>query len=169
MKRILAVISLAVFTAFGLTLNAQGNFKKGQKLNAKERLEEKLNLSDEQQDKFNDIRFAHKKEVIDLKAGIEKNRLGIRKMMADNNIDENKLIRLTEENNNLRSKIHTSKVSMWLDIYNILDNSQKETWTENFEKFGRRADFRKKGRQGKGIGPCGGEGRMKYHGQMRRL
>jgi Spy/CpxP family protein refolding chaperone len=100
-----------------------------------ERMQKNLNLTDEQIAKMSDIRFEHQNMAIDLKGKIKKNRLIVRKMMEDNKIEKEKLLKIVSQNNELLSKIKLSKTNMWLDIYNILDDTQKEKWTKTFEKF----------------------------------
>lgn len=109
-----------------------------------ERMQKNLNLNDQQIAKMSDIRFEHQNMVIDLKGKIKKNRLIIRKMMEDNKVENEKLLKIVSQNNELLGKIKLSKTNMWLDIYNILDDTQKEKWTKTFEKFdSKRREFNK--------------------------
>lgn len=102
----------------------------------KARIVELLKLSDDQQAKFNDFHYNQKLMMIDTRAQIQKNRLEIKKMMMDNNINSERILQVTENNNKLRSKIHTSKVKMWLDIYNILNKEQQKIWTKHLARMG---------------------------------
>jgi len=145
------LITLFAFTAFGFTL-VPDNDNNPDEFGPRFKVMEDLKLTDEQQTKFNDIRYAHQKQMIDLRAEIQKNSLEAKKMMADNNINSDKLLKLTENNNNLRSKIHTSKVNMWLDIYKILSNEQQEIWTKHFANMGERFGERRHNRNGCGKG-----------------
>lgn len=95
-----------------------------------------LNLNDAQEKQLNDFRFEHQEKVIDLKAEMQKNKLEIKKMMTANEVDEKKLRDLTKANSNVREKIHSSKVDMWLNIYKILNKDQQEEWTEHFARMG---------------------------------
>lgn len=99
---------------------------------------EELNLTDIQKENFNEIRFAHQETNIDVNADLKKNRLNIKKMMASKNIDETQLINLVENGSKLRAQKMRSKVEMWLAVYNILDDVQKEKWTNHFNNFGER-------------------------------
>jgi Spy/CpxP family protein refolding chaperone len=115
------------------------------------RMQTFLNLTDEQIAKINDIRFTHQNKIIDLRAKILKNRLSARQMMVENKIDEDKLLSLTKENSDLRGQIATSRTNMWLDIYNLLDDTQKTKWSQMRSQFGfSRAGIRsgKMGRKG---------------------
>jgi Spy/CpxP family protein refolding chaperone len=119
------------------------------------RMQFMLNLTDEQTKTFNDIRYKHQMEAIDLRAELDKNRAEVRKMMADENVNSDKLLALTKANNEILAKMRTSRTQMWLDVYNILDDNQKEIWTTRFNQFG--------GRQGKGFRAGG-----RHHGGFGR-
>ncbi len=116
------------------------------------RIQTMLKLTEEQSVKFNDIRYSHQMSVIDIQSEIQKNRIEVRKMMSDNKIDSGKLLQLTGANNELHGKIKTSRTQMWLDIYNVLNDDQKEIWTATFNRFGQREGRR-------GIGSGRGHGR----------
>ncbi len=103
-----------------------------------ERMEDMLKLTDDQVAKMSDLRFKHENLVIDTQNEIQKNRLVIRKMMTDNKIDRNELLKLTSKNSDLQAKIKLSKTTMWLDVYNLLDDTQKEQWTKTFNMFSHR-------------------------------
>ncbi|MEN8194452.1 MAG: Spy/CpxP family protein refolding chaperone [Bacteroidota bacterium] len=159
MKRLI-ISSLLVTLLLGSTIllaQSRRNFDRGHKNFEGSRIQVLLNLTDEQSNKFNDIRYNHQKSVIDIRAEIQKNRIEVRKMMADNKIDSDKLLQLTETNNDMHGKIKTSRTQMWLDIYNILNDDQKETWTKHFNRFGQRKNGR-----GFGRNDCMGRGKQGF-------
>jgi Spy/CpxP family protein refolding chaperone len=128
-------------------------------MNRMERMKMILKLTDEQESKINDIKFEHDNAVLDIKNDIAKNRLVVRKMMTDNKIDEDKLLSLTSTNAELRGKLSSSKINMWLSVYNILDDTQKEQWTKMFGQMGQNS---MQGKKGGRKGNCGNfpQGRM---------
>ena len=151
MKKLSALlIAIFAFTLFGFTLVPGENGFNG--FDQKEKMIENLKLSEAQLLKFNDIHYNNQKVMIENKAEIQKNKLEIRKMMVDKNVNGDMLLKLTEVNNTLRSKMHTSKVNMWLDIYNILNKDQQEVWIKHFERMGERMQ-NKMGR-GKRMNEC---------------
>lgn len=154
-----AVLLIALFalTSFGFTFFPNGD-NDPDEFGPKFKVIEDLKLTDEQQTKFNDIRYAHQKQMIDVRAEIQKNRLEVKKMMDDNNINSDKLLKLTDANNNLRSKIHTSKINMWLDVYKVLNKEQQEIWTKHFANMGERIGERMYNRMGQGNGKHRGAG-----------
>lgn len=115
---------------------------------------EKLNLSDVQKKQFSDIIFAHREAVIDMRADQKKNRLAIKKMMMDNEIDADELRRLNADNSALHAQISESRINMWLDVYEILDAEQQEIWAQHCAAMGTRFGERfgnKMGRRGGGM------------------
>ena len=177
MKRVI-ILFAATLLLIGSSLNAQpgmgyppGKPMKGQgfsqnkmmggpmQMNRMERMKTMLNLTDEQAAKISDLRFAHETLAIDTRSEIQKNKLIVRKMMADNEIDQEKLLKITSENSELQGKIKLSRTTMWLEVYNMLDDAQKEKWTNTFGQFGQNGNskkFHKSGRGGFGNNNCGG-------------
>jgi Spy/CpxP family protein refolding chaperone len=122
------------------------NMQGGQgRMNRLEMMKVRLKLTDEQASKISDLKYEHDKFVLDTKNGIAQNRLEVRKMMTDNKVDENKLLSLTSANSNLRSKMSEAKIKMWLNVYNILDDTQKTEWTKMFQHMGQKGMHGKKG------------------------
>ncbi|MFZ6034210.1 MAG: Spy/CpxP family protein refolding chaperone [Melioribacter sp.] len=98
---------------------------------------DKLNLSEDQQNRIDELRYELKEKLIDLKAELQKNRLEMRKLKSQNKIDEKQYMQLVENCNNIRSAIRTETAKHWLAVYNLLDDSQKELWAKyRNENFG---------------------------------
>ncbi|MBU0475929.1 MAG: hypothetical protein KKF62_17425 [Bacteroidetes bacterium] len=148
MKRVFYLL-VVILLVVGASLNAQpqngrGNgmgmgFGSGDRLDGGcgfkapfERMEANLKLTDDQVAKISDLRFKHENLVIETQNEIQKNRLVVRKMMTDNKIDQKELLKLTSNNSELQAKIKLSRTTMWLDVYNLLDDTQKEQWTKTF-------------------------------------
>jgi len=165
MKRLLVLVTTTLFL-LGSTLSAQPgmgmpNGKKGPGFNGPgsgfgpnnmtrlERMQTVLKLTDEQVAQISDLRFEQQNLALDTRNQIEKNRLIVRKMMMDNKIDQEKLLAITNENSELNGKLRTSKVKNWLDIYNILDDTQKAEWTKMFNHLGQKGAFGKQGKSGR--------------------
>lgn len=174
-KLVVLLITVFAFSSYGFTQVPKPD-KDPNDFGPRAKFIENLNLTPEQETKFNDLKYNHKKMMIDLRSDIQKNRLEIKKMLSDNNVDEDKLMSLTEANNNLHSKTKTSRVKMWLDVYKILNKEQQELWTKHLAnigegmrgKFGRGREMHKGPGMKRGIRnfdddskrPCGGRGRL---------
>jgi Spy/CpxP family protein refolding chaperone len=103
---------------------------------------ERLNLTDVQQKKFDQIHFAQEERGIDLRAKLQKNRLEIKKLLSSPNFNENELLSLTKNASDLRSEMMQSRVKTWLEVYKILDDKQREEWSHHIaqmaDEFGER-------------------------------
>ena len=49
--------------------------------------------------------------------------------------DSEKIIDITDANSQLQAQLKNAKVKMWIDVYNILNDDQKEKWTGFFERM----------------------------------
>jgi Spy/CpxP family protein refolding chaperone len=108
-----------------------------------------LKLTAEQEKQFDDITYKQQQAAIDIRAKIEKNRLDLRKMYMDKNIDESKILQLTDNNSSLQADLKRGAVKRWLDIYKILNDDQKQIL---LNKLDRPRD----GKMMKGGKGCGG-------------
>ena len=136
MKHKLFTLSIIFLLFAGLiSINAQP--KKATKDGPK-RLIEQLQLTDAQQAKFDQYQYENQKQLIELKAEIQKNRLEIKHLMDSEKLDETKIMDLVKANGNLENTIKESRVKMMLNIYNILDDSQKDIWKDHIKHFGDR-------------------------------
>ncbi len=121
------------------------------------RLFDKLNLTDEQKKQFEDLRNEHQKKMIDLRAQIQKNNIDIRNMMRQNKIDEKKLLDLVQTNNKLYSEMRTSRINHWLAVYKILNDEQKQILANYCgfgDGFGKRVFIKNKIFQGQRMKGC---------------
>lgn len=94
-----------------------------------------LKLTPEQQKQFDDISYKNQQSLIDIKSGIAKNRLDLKKMIKDRNIDDVKILQLIDENSKLQSDMKRSVVKQWLDIYKILNDDQKQSLLKHIGKM----------------------------------
>ena len=144
MKKIL-IILIALITIIGtITTSAQrgrGEWKKGFN-DCKQ-----LNLTDEQQERFDKIKFEHQELKIELDAKLKKNQLEIKKLLSADNFNESDLMNLVQMSTDIRAEKNMSRTKMWLNVYNILDNEQKEMWKKRFNKIGmKRGKFSRMGK-----------------------
>lgn len=117
-----------ILVGFVSSLEAQGRFKRGE---MPPPLLEQLNLTDAQINKIEDLRFNHQKEMIDLRAELQLKMLEMKKLKSSDDLSRNKIINLTKEINEIRNKISLARANHQMDIYEVLDNTQKKIWNEN--------------------------------------
>ena len=151
MKKIIVISVLAALLGFGFTSINPINKNRQAKNPRHAKLIETLKLNDTQLAKFNEYHFQHEEEVIDLKSDIEKNRIAMRKLMLNKNFDENQLRSLVKSNSDLQAKMKNSMVEMWINIYNILDDSQKDIWKDHLSNMGFNSGRRGHGMRGHGM------------------
>ena len=93
MKKI-PIILIALITLIGtITTSAQrgkGEWKKGFD-DCKN-----LDLTDDQQEKFDKIKFEHQEKKIELEAKLKKNQLEIKKLLSSDNFNESDLMNLAQ-------------------------------------------------------------------------
>lgn len=92
---------------------------------------EQLKLTDAQKSKFEELRFNHQKEMIDLRSDLQQKILELRKYRSGENLSRSKVISLTKEINEIRNKIALARANHQMDIYELLDETQRKIWHEN--------------------------------------
>ncbi len=98
-----------------------------------------LNLSDQQEKQFEQIRFANEEKMIQLRSDIAKNKLEIKKLIASDNFNKSDLLNLTRKETELESQAKLARTEMWADVYEILNADQKKVWLDQLEnRFERR-------------------------------
>lgn len=100
------------------------------------RMEEKLNLTDAQKSKVEELRTNHQKKMIDLKADLKKKEVELRALRISEKFNRNDLLKLTKEISDLRASIANERANHLMDIYELLDNNQKKIWREMKPEFG---------------------------------
>ena len=133
MKKIILIITAVLLSSLATQVIGQ-NFKG--KINKNNSTFNKLNLSENQETKFQEIRFKHQERKIDIESELKKNRLEVKKMMTKKNIKEEELMTFINKGIKLRSELQKSRVKMWYSIYNILEDDQKAVWQKRFNSFG---------------------------------
>lgn len=96
-----------------------------------EAMMEKLNLTDQQEEQIEKLRSEHKLKMIDVRAEIKKLEVQLNDEKRKTDLDENKILSITKQIGDLRTNLQTQRTEMWLSIYNLLDDRQKELWKEH--------------------------------------
>ena len=133
MKKLYSAILILTIALLSIT-NVYSQNKKGE-LKKNHLGIEKLNLTEDQEEKFNEIRFAHQEKAIDMNAQLRKNQLEIKKIFSSSNISEQDVMGLTKKSSDLRAELQRSKVKMWFDVNKILNDKQKQIWKEHIQEI----------------------------------
>lgn len=107
--------------------------------NIRQNIYSKLNLTDEQQDKIEQLRINHQKKMVDLRADLEKSQLELKDLMIKGNYSRTDYLKIVQNIQKKREVMSTERANHQMDIYEILTPEQKEIWNNyhgNFDGFG---------------------------------
>jgi len=96
---------------------------------------QKLNLTEAQQDQIVTLRLNHQMEMIDLKANLQKKKLELIELKNKGNYTREAYIDNVEAINSAKNQIAILKANCQMDIYQLLDDNQKEEWNKCSFKF----------------------------------
>lgn len=112
----------------------------------------KLNLTEEQQNKIDQLRIEHQKAMIDLRADMQKKRLAMKELMQNGNYTRADFLKAVGNINASRDKIATARANNRMDVYELLNDQQKKIFNDHPMMMG--------GRHGDRGGRCDGPGPM---------
>lgn len=139
---IVTMMSLLVVSFVADTSAQNRKFKRG---DHGLRMIEKLNLTDDQQTKVDDLRIKHQKEMIDLRSDLEKAGLDLKELKNKKDFNRSDLLSQIEKMNNIKNKIALARANHHMDVYELLDDKQKEEWKDfNPEGMEKRMGFHDK-------------------------
>ena len=133
MKKSIFLIVFIGLVALGLHSKsfAQGKFYGDDFPPPPKHLIEKLQLSDAQKDKFDELFFNHQKRMIELRAELRGKILELKKYKSEGDLKRSKFIDLTKEINEVRNKMALARANHQMDIYELLDDTQRKIWHDN--------------------------------------
>ena len=105
-------------------------------------IHQKLNLTEEQQEKADVLRLTHQKEMIDLKANLEKKKLEMAELKNKGNFTRDEFLSTINEIISARNQIALSQANHQMDVYQLLDENQKKEWNKFSGNFGERREKR---------------------------
>ena len=145
MKRTLIITTLLVFllALAGVFTFAQQE-REDRRDHKRVKMIEKLNLTDQQQTQIEEIRFIHQEKMIDLKADVERKELALKELQSTNNFSRSDYIAKIEDIISSKNKIQLEKANHHMDVYELLDSEQKETWNKMKPMKDRKHDKMKK-------------------------
>ena len=101
---------------------------------------QKLNLTEEQQDQISTLRLNHQMETVDLKANLEKKQLEMAVLKNEGNYTREQYIAKVEAINSAKNNLAISKANFQMDVYQLLDDTQKQEWNKFSNFFGGHSD-----------------------------
>lgn len=136
------IMVLIMVTILILSNNILSQGKTQKKEQFQKQIHQQLNLTDEQQTKVDNIKFTHQKEMIDLKADLDKRELELRELKNKGNYTRDEYLNKVNEIIAARNKIALSVANHQMDVYQILDENQKKEWNKMSHQFGERREER---------------------------
>jgi len=106
------------------------------------KIHQKLNLTDEQQEKVEVLKLAHQKQMIDLKANLEKKEVEMAELKNKGNYTREEFLSKTNEIISARNEIALSLANHQMDVYQLLDDNQKKEWNKFSSEFGEKRQRR---------------------------
>ena len=96
----------------------------------RERIQEKLNLSTEQVDKIEALKLSHRKEMIGLRADVEKKEVELEELKNTLNFSRDAYLNKINEIISAKNKIELARANHQMDVYQLLDDNQKQEWNK---------------------------------------
>ena len=88
-------------------------------------MKEKLNLTDTQSEAVEELHFSHKREMIDLKADIEKKKLDMKELVSKGNYTRDEYLSKVKTINDAKEKMALAKANHRMDVYDLLTDEQR--------------------------------------------
>lgn len=95
------------------------------------KMHDKLNLTDIQKDKFQKMKFSFEKQMIDLKANLQKSVLDMKVIRASDNIKRGDVINVVKKINGNKNAIALASANHRMDMYEILTPEQRKVWKKS--------------------------------------
>lgn len=137
--KIFVLVGILTFVSLQNILPQEKNHKRD---NCRQQCFNKLDLTEEQQEKVETMKLDHQMEMIDLKANLEKKKLGLADLKNNGNYTRDEYIGQIEQINSAKEAIAISRANFKMDVYEILDADQKKEWNELSINFGERKEKR---------------------------
>ncbi|MCW8803419.1 MAG: Spy/CpxP family protein refolding chaperone [Ignavibacteriaceae bacterium] len=127
--KIYALIAVISVMLISQDLFAQEKIER-QRNGNKSKIHQKLNLTKEQQVKVDALRFGHQKDMIDLKANLEKKEVEMAELKNKGNYTREDFLNKVNEIISAKNKIALSMANHQMDAYQLLDENQKKEWNK---------------------------------------
>ena len=126
----LTALFVFVFIGFGF-----GQKQDHDRIQMRDNIIKELNLSDEQQTKIGQMRLQNQKEMVDLKADLQKKKIELKELLQNGNYSRAEYMTKTDAIISAKNNIEIARAEHQLDIYESLDVDQQKTWNKNSFRF----------------------------------
>ena len=104
---------------------------------------EKLNLTDTQKEAVEVLHFSHKREMIDLKAALEKKQLDKQELLSKGNYTRDDYLGKVTSVSDAKDKMAIAKANHRMDVYDLLTEEQRKTFDEMKGQMGNKRNMNK--------------------------
>lgn len=126
---IFLLLTAFLLVAFVVTLSAQVPRRFAEKPRfPHQTMEQRLNLTEEQQSKMADLRLAHQKEILPLRTELQGKMAELRLLKTEPNPNLNKIDQVIEQTEKIRTKLQKTRARHQLEIRKILTPEQQKLW-----------------------------------------
>jgi hypothetical protein len=136
MKKLIFVL-IVLFTT--VSINQDGYSQKRDNPRLKDfrmDLKSQLNLSEDQEKKIEALRLTKEESMIKLRSDLELKELEIRKLKSSDKFSRSEMINLTKEINSIKNDMALTIVNHQMDVYDLLDESQRKIWLDKQDQLG---------------------------------
>ena len=136
MKNLVLVLSILFAIA---VLNPQIYSQKKDHSKSKEchmNLKDQLNLSEEQEKKIEVLKLSHEEVMIKFRTDLELKELEIHKLKSSEKFSRSAMINITKEISAIKNDIALARLNHQMDVYDLLDVSQRKIWLDKQDQFG---------------------------------
>lgn len=109
------------------------------------RLGDKLNLTDAQKDQIENLRIKHQKDMVDLKAKLEKARIEMREVTGNGDFTRNEYLAAHNKLTKIREEVQLANTNHRMDVLEIMNKDQRKILSEERKFDGKRQKFMKRG------------------------
>ncbi len=106
-------------------------------------MKEKLNLTDTQSEAVEELHFSHKREMIDLKAALEKKQLDKQELLSKGNYTRDDYLGKVKAISDAKDKMALAKANHRMDVYDLLTEEQRKTFDEMKGRMGNKRNMNK--------------------------
>lgn len=104
---------------------------------------EKLNLTDTQKEAVEVLHFSHKREMIDLKAALEKKKLDKQELLSKGNYTRDNYLGNVKAISDAKDIMAIAKANHRMDVYDLLTEEQRKTFDEMKGRMGNKRNMNK--------------------------
>ena len=104
---------------------------------------EKLNLTDTQKEAVEELHFSHKREMIDLKATLEKKKLDKQELLSKGNYTRDDYLGNVKAISDAKDIMAIAKANHRMDVYDLLTEEQRKTFDEMKGRMGNKRNMNK--------------------------